>query len=187
MIAQFVFYKRIAKVKAYEAKKGENLATKEDIGKITQEIKSVESKYDSSLELFKMNLLKEHELSKSLFEICNNLDKELIEHLIKCKYHIEIDGSYDVQGSYGNAIKPINDLGNFLHTYESRYSNLKDFNNLIKECDNMSNVSIDIDYYKNIYSTKYFSVTKEAYKYIKNILSTIIPPIKVNEIEKSKL
>ena len=32
-----------------------------------------------------MELLNEHEFSKSLFEICNNLDKDLINHLIKCK------------------------------------------------------------------------------------------------------
>ena len=69
----------------YFKEKGKNLATKQDIKDITDSIKSVESKYNSSLESFKMELLNEHEFSKSLFEICNNLDKDLINHLIKCK------------------------------------------------------------------------------------------------------
>ena len=165
----------------YFKEKGKNLATKQDIKDITDSIKSVESKYDSS---FKMELLNEHEFSKSLFEICNNLDKDLINHLIKCKKDIEKDGSYDSQGKYGHAIKSITDLGDFLHSYESRYSNLKDFNKLIKECDNMHGVYIDLDSKEAIQRTNYRSVTEKALKYIKNILKTIIPPIKVSSVKQ---
>ena len=168
----------------YFKEKGKNLATKQDIKDITDSIKSVESKYDSSLEAFKMALLNEHEFSKSLFEICNNLDKDLINHLIKCKKDIEKDGSYDSQGKYGHAIKSITDLGDFLHSYESRYSNLKDFNKLIKECDNMHGVYIDLDSKEAIQRTNYRSVTEKALKYIKNILKTIIPPIKVSSVKQ---
>ena len=56
-----------------------------DMQSIKRRIKSVESKYNSSLESFKMELLNEHEFSKSLFEICNNLDKDLINHLSNVK------------------------------------------------------------------------------------------------------
>ena len=168
----------------YFKEKGKNLATKQDIKDITDSIKSVESKYDSSLEAFKMELLNEHEFSKSLFEICNNLDKDLINHLIKCKKDIEKDGSYDSQGKYGHAIKSITDLGDFLHSYESRYSNLKDFNKLIKECDNMHGVYIDLDSKEAIQRTNYRYVTEKALKYIKNILKTIIPPIKVSSVKQ---
>ena len=153
----------------YFKEKGKNLATKQDIKDITDSIKSVESK---------------HEFSKSLFEICNNLDKDLINHLIKCKKDIEKDGSYDSQGKYGHAIKSITDLGDFLHSYESRYSNLKDFNKLIKECDNMHGVYIDLDSKEAIQRTNYRSVTEKALKYIKNILKTIIPPIKVSSVKQ---
>lgn len=163
----------------YFTKKGENLAIKQDIKGITDSIKSVESKYDSSLELFKMELLNEHEFSKSLFEICNNLDKELINHLITCKKDIEMDGSYDSQGEYGYAVKSINKLGDFLRSYESRYSSLKDFSRLKKECDNMYGVYIDMCSGVSIYSTDYSSVTEKAQRYIKNMLKTIIPPIRV--------
>lgn len=168
----------------YFKEKGKSLATKQDIGEITNRIKSVEAKYDSSLELFKMELLNEHEFSKSLFEICNNLDKELINHLITCKNNIESDGSYESEGKYGCAVNSIMHLGSFLHSYESRYSNLKDFNKLLNECDNMGSVFIDLDNDKFIHSTNYSSVTDKTQKYIKNILRTIIPPIKVSSIKE---
>ena len=168
----------------YFKEKGKNLATKQDIKDITDSIKSVESKYDSSLEAFKMELLNEHEFSKSLFEICNNLDKDLINHLIKCKKDIEKDGSYDSQGKYGHAIKSITDLGDFLHSYESRYSNLKNFNKLIQECDKMYGVYIDLDSGRDIQFTNYRPITKKVQKYIKDILKIIIPPIKVGNAEK---
>lgn len=183
-VGNFICLYSISRKKAYNEEKGKNLATKEDIESITNSIKSVESKYNNSLELFKMELLNEHEFSKSLFDICNNLDKELINHLIECKKDIEMDGSYGLQGQFGQAIKSINDLGDFLHSYESRYSNLKNFNKLIKECDNMHGVYIDLDSGKDIKFTNYCSVTEKVQKYIKNILKIIIPPIKVSSVEK---
>ena len=174
----------ISRKKAYNEEKGKNLATKEDIESITNIIKSVESQYNNSLELFKMELLNEYEFSKSLFEICNNLDKELINHLIECKKDIEMDESYESQGQLGQAIKSINDLGDFLHCYESRYSNLKNFNKLIQECDKMYGVYIDLDSGRDIQFTNYRPITKKVQKYIKDILKIIIPPIKVGNAEK---
>lgn len=53
-LTQFILWKHIAKVKAYEAEKGKNLATKEDIGDITNEIKSVENKFINETEKLKM-------------------------------------------------------------------------------------------------------------------------------------
>ena len=44
-LTQFLFWRYIAKQKSYEAEKGKNIATKEDIAGITKEIKSVESKF----------------------------------------------------------------------------------------------------------------------------------------------
>lgn len=131
-----------------------------------------------------MELLNEYEFSKSLFEICNNLDKELINHLIECKKDIEMDESYESQGQLGQAIKSINDLGDFLHCYESRYSNLKNFNKLIQECDKMYSVYIDLDSGRDIQFTNYRPITKKVQKYIKDILKIIIPPIKVGNAEK---
>lgn len=183
-IGNFIFLCSISRKKAYSEEKGKNLATKEDIESITNIIKSVESQYNNSLELFKMELLNEYEFSKSLFEICNNLDKELINYLIECKKGIEMDESYESQGQLGQAIKSINDLGDFLHCYESRYSNLKNFNKLIQECDKMYGVYIDLDSGRDIQFTNYRPITKKVQKYIKDILKIIIPPIKVGNAEK---
>ena len=183
-IGNFIFLCSISRKKAYNEEKGKNLATKEDIESITNIIKSVESQYNNSLKLFKMELLNEYEFSKSLFEICNNLDKELINHLIECKKDIEMDESYESQGQLGQAIKSINDLGDFLHCYESRYSNLKNFNKLIQECDKMYGVYIDLDSGRDIQFTNYRPITKKVQKYIKDILKIIIPPIKVGNAEK---
>lgn len=55
-LTQFLFWRYIAKNKAYESEKGKNLATKEDIGEITKEIKSVESKFINETERLKSNL-----------------------------------------------------------------------------------------------------------------------------------
>ena len=55
-LTQFILWKHIAKVKAYEAEKGKNLATKEDIGDITNEIKSVENKFINETEKLKCSL-----------------------------------------------------------------------------------------------------------------------------------
>ena len=95
-----------------------------------------------------------------------------------------MDESYESQGQLGQAIKAINDLGDFLHCYESRYSNLKNFNKLIQECDKMYGVYIDLDSGRDIQFTNYRPITKKVQKYIKDILKIIIPPIKVGNAEK---
>lgn len=55
-LTQFILWKHIANVKAYETEKGKNLATKEDIGEITQEIKSVETAFINETEKLKSGL-----------------------------------------------------------------------------------------------------------------------------------
>ena len=55
-LTQFLFWRYIAKNKAYESEKGKNLATKQDIGEITKEIKSGESKFINETEQLKSRL-----------------------------------------------------------------------------------------------------------------------------------
>lgn len=57
-LTQFLFWRYIAKNKAYESEKGKNLATKEDIAGITKEIESVKDSYNKSLETHKIELQK---------------------------------------------------------------------------------------------------------------------------------
>ena len=55
-LTQFLFWRYIAKQKSYESEKGRNLATKEDIGEITKEIKTVESSFINETEKLKTTL-----------------------------------------------------------------------------------------------------------------------------------
>lgn len=65
-LTQFLFWKYIAKTKSYESEKGKNVATKEDIGEITQKIENVKSLLTIQTTL-KVQLL---EKQKEAIEIC---------------------------------------------------------------------------------------------------------------------
>ena len=68
---------------SYAKKKGEDLATKEDIAEITKKIESVKDNYNKSLEKHKIELQKEFESYKYINELCNSIDKELLRKLVK--------------------------------------------------------------------------------------------------------
>ena len=93
-LTQFILWKHIAKVKAYEAEKGKNLATKEDIAGITKEIESVKASYNESLERHKMELQKEFEKTKYIINLCNTIDMSLTQ-LIAEAIKSNIDPEYD--------------------------------------------------------------------------------------------
>ncbi len=54
-LTQFFFWQYIAKQKSYEAEKGKNLATKEDIAAITKEVESVKQATMNRLSDTKLN------------------------------------------------------------------------------------------------------------------------------------
>ena len=76
---------------SYAKKKGEDLATKEDIAEITKKIESVKDNYNKSLEKHKIELQKEFESYKYINELCNSIDKELLRKLVTCKREMEND------------------------------------------------------------------------------------------------
>lgn len=84
-LTQFFLWRYIARNKSYESEKGKNLATKEDIKDITQKIESVKDNYNKALENYKIELQKEFESYKYISDLCNNIDKELLQRLITCK------------------------------------------------------------------------------------------------------
>ena len=90
-LTQFILWKHIAKVKAYEAEKGKNLATKEDIAGITKEIESVKASYNESLERHKIELQKEFEEQDHLRNV-KRLKKAFISNLnLNSKYIVNIN------------------------------------------------------------------------------------------------
>lgn len=82
-LTQFILWKHIAKVKAYEAEKGKNLATKEDIAGITKEIKSVESKFINETEKLKADLNLLTNIKTGLFSEKRNIIIDLHASLQK--------------------------------------------------------------------------------------------------------
>lgn len=131
MIAKVVFYKRIAKVKAYEAKKGENLATKEDIDIITNKIEAIKDSYNKSLESHKMELQKDFESEEYIMKICQSIDHRFITLIVECLNEKlksdSIYSGYSGQESIDDdLLKKIIQLERFLVIYKIRYhSNLK--------------------------------------------------------------
>ncbi len=179
-LINFIFLFYIAQKKSYVEEKGKNLATKEDIGEITKEIKAIENKYDSSLERFKMDLMREYEFSKSSFEICNSLDKQLIDILVECQRKIADDSSYDGGGKTGNSLTSIIKLGDFLIDYQVRYSTLPNYKRVAELCSDMFGIYIEIDQtHKSYEETDYSSITSKIKKSIPDMLKIFLPSIDV--------
>ena len=119
-LTQFILWKHIAKVKAYEAEKGKNLATKEDIAGITKEIESVKASYNESLERHKMELQKEFEKTKYIINLCNTIDMSLTQ-LIAEAIKSNIDPEYDDR----NIMYTAKGIYDFLHIHQARYGGNK--------------------------------------------------------------
>lgn len=132
-LTQFILWKHIAKVKAYEAEKGKNLATKEDIGKITKEIESVKASYNESLERHKIELQKEFEAHKYVSNLCNSLDNSLLALISECLKAEASEGCYSDDDN--NLISKTCKLAHFFNTYRKRYES----NESIKKLSDISN------------------------------------------------
>lgn len=133
-LTQFLLWKHIAKVKAYEAEKGKNLATKEDIAGITKEIESVKESYNKSLESHKIELQKEFEAHKYISNLCNSLDNLLLELISEC-LKAEASKGIFYPDNDNNLIPTTCKLARFLNTYRKRYES----NESIKKLTNISN------------------------------------------------
>lgn len=107
---------------SYAKKKGEDLATKEDIAGITKEIESVKDSYNKSLEKHKIELQKEFESYKYINELCNSIDKELLKELVACKRDMENDFRiHRDNDDYGSCEPSIKSLYDYLKNYDVRY------------------------------------------------------------------
>ena len=100
---------------SYAKKKGEDLATKEDIAEITKKIESVKDNYNKSLEKHKIELQKEFESYKYINELCNSIDKELLRKLVTCKREMENDFRiHRDNDDYGSCESSIQSLYDYL-------------------------------------------------------------------------
>lgn len=119
----------------YFKEKGKNLATKEDITGITEKIESVKDSYNKSLELYRFELERFFESSKSIINLCNSLDDRLIRLIIECKENMDNDLLKNNR-DYTNTVNSIYKLGRFFLVYKSRY----DCNKHIKEIINITSL-----------------------------------------------
>ena len=108
---------------SYFKEKGKNLATKEDIGKITEEVQSVKQSFDKSLENHKSRLLRDFEESKHIIALCQELDRELVNLLGECTYLSNLGRDHGRDAINKESLKDVLDpLGEFLSKYSNRYS-----------------------------------------------------------------
>lgn len=132
-LTQFLFWRYIAKQKSYEAEKGKNLATKEDIKDITDKVESVKASYNESLERHKIELQKEFEESKYISNMLRSLDNLLIKRISEC---LEAESSItDIYNRDNYLISANNNLADFLWTYKMRYKS----NETIQKLSTISN------------------------------------------------
>lgn len=129
-LTQFILWKHIAKVKAYESEKGKNLATKEDIAEITKEIESVKASYNESLERHKMELQKEFESHKYILNLCQSLDNILLNLISEC-LKAETSKGIDYPDNDNKLVSANHKLAHFLWTYKKRYESNKAISKLI--------------------------------------------------------
>lgn len=183
LLTQFLLWRYIAKYQSYESEKGKNIATKEDISEITNEIKKVESYYNNSLEKYKIELQKEYYSSKYLIDFCNKIDMQLIEELIDCITTIDNITKDGFSVSEVDAIfSEIESVVNFMQRYSHRYSDIiqekdiaRSFNKLLFIKGNESTFDImqlGGEYYCQIF---------EIHNNLSSLLSMLLPKFKVHE------
>lgn len=188
-LTQFILWKHIAKVKAYESEKGKNLATKEDIAEITKEIESVKASYNESLERHKMELQKEFESHKYILNLCQSLDNILLKLISEC-LKAETSKGIDYSDNDNNLLSANHKLAHFLWTYKKRYEPNKTLSKLINisgdiETDNELGV-LTCGQYKN---GDILNKIKQADKdklldSLEKVLSLFLPPFKNNKPEQ---
>lgn len=142
-LTQFLLWRYIARQKSYESEKGKNLATQEDIKKITDKIESVKASYNESLERHKIELQKEFESHKYILKLCQSVDKELIDLLYECIAKEKSNGK-----DYTEFYEALYRLLDFLNIYLNRYGS-NDILCKLKEC--IINTKISEDVFKHNY------------------------------------
>jgi hypothetical protein len=121
LIAQLILLGVFLLWEGYFKEKGKNLATKEDIKDITDKVESVKASYNESLERHKIELQKEFESHKYISILCQNIDRELINLIVKAlsiHHEQKMDDVNDrelIASAYG--------ISNFLSIYRERYGN----------------------------------------------------------------
>ena len=177
-LTQFLFWRYIAKNKAYESEKGKNLATKEDIAGITKEIESVKDSYNKSLETHKIELQKKFESYKYIKELCNSIDKELLRKLVVCKKEMENDFRTGRDNDdYGSCEPSIKSLYDYLKSYDVRYKHNKNVKLIFKHYEKIEglNESFDGSFDEPFDKPKYIEELGRIHSYVDRLIAEFLP------------
>ncbi len=137
LIAQLILLGVFLLWEGYFKEKGKNLATKEDIKDITDKVESVKDSYNKALEAHKIELQKEFELHKYRIKLCNSIDEQLIELVSNAlKIYHEEGVSYPESDDL-KLISAAHRISIFFSSYFSRYSHIKQFEELRDISDNI--------------------------------------------------
>lgn len=183
-LTQFLFWRYIAKQKSYEAEKGKNLATKEDIKDITDKVESVKANYNESLERHKIELQKEFETHKYISNLCQTLDNILIELISEClKAEISRGISYPEDDT--DLISATFKLSRFLYAYKKRYESNESIAKLIgisREIEYAAEVGELQQHIENANGDMLHKIPeinkKELLDSLEEVLSLFLPPFK---------
>lgn len=118
-LTQFFLWRYIAKNQAYEAEKGKNLATKEDIKEITKMI----------------------EEAKAISSISNSIDTHLLRLLVIANESLEFERRMAFDANHeGYAFDALFSLCSYLEKFKYRYNNNQNASNLIHGYNDLFNL-----------------------------------------------
>jgi len=168
--------------------KGKNLATKEDISKITKQIESVKEYYNKSLEEYKIDLQKEFEHHKYILNLCQSLDDKLISCISRC-LKAKISNEFNYPQNDNDLVVENKKLASFMNTYKNRYKYDK---TLSKLCDISTKINTLLevgDLEKSEYDGKIYceipvSDKKNLLSLLNKSLAIFLPPLKTDMPEK---
>lgn len=177
-LTQFLFWRYIAKQKSYEAEKGKNLATKEDIKDITDKVESVKASYNESLERHKIELQKEYYSSQYMIDLCNKIDTELIEKMAKCRPIVNDIMKEYVSFERGDVFGEIEPIYDHLIKYETRYANNEAVKKIISNYLDYQDLENRIlEFETTDFEGEVYGCISGAMEGIEKLLSEFLPPL----------
>lgn len=166
----------------YSKERARREVEKETAAQITKEIESVKDNYNKSLELYRFELERFFESSKSIINLCNSLDVRLIRLIIECKENMDNDLLKNNR-DYTNTVNSIYKLGRFFLVYKSRY----DCNKHIKEIINITSLIScikDCNELKNEKGSTLEDKIEELENLFHSFLAEILPKFNPTQIKE---
>lgn len=153
-LIQFSFWRYIAKNQAYEAEKGKNLATKEDIKEITKMI----------------------EEAKTISSISNSIDTHLLRLLVRANESIEFERRMAFDANHeGYAFDALFSLCSYIERFKHRYNNNQNASNLIHGYDDLFSLEKSYEANNHFEVPRYNEIVYKLKPNIDTLLKLMMP------------